>query len=172
MIYWKQLKSLLRHKWYILRVGRQLGGIPLWRLIVHDWSKFSKVEFVNYARYKYGLKSVDGWSKAWLHHLHHNPHHPEHWILSWRGDPDFYNGFGQGVVPFITVLAMPEMYVREMAADMMATSKEITGSYDIGMWLIDNMPEMRLHFDTRTRLNYVLHEVNYGKLINEITIRR
>ena len=131
MIYWKQLRSLLFHKWHVLKAGLKIGNIPLWRLIVHDWSKFSWVEFVNYSRYKYSsVKNNEEWGKAWLHHLHHNPHHPEHWLLSWRGKPTFYDDIGESRGAFITTLPMPETYVREMIADFMATSKEKTGSYD------------------------------------------
>lgn len=161
MIYWKQLKSLLFHKWHVLKVGLIVGDIPLWRLIIHDWSKFTPVEFVNYARCKYGIKSIDVWAKAWLHHLHHNPHHPEYWLLSWRGDPDYYNGFGNGVAPFVTVLPMPEMFLREMVADMMATSMEISGSYNIAVWLNANGPKMLLHDESITRLDSVMHETGY-----------
>lgn len=31
-IYWKQLKSLLTHKWYALKAGLMVGDISLWRL--------------------------------------------------------------------------------------------------------------------------------------------
>ena len=161
MIYWKQLKSLAGHKWRVLRAGIMIGDIPLWRLIIHDWSKFTPVEFVNYARFKYGRKDTAGWARAWLHHLHHNPHHPEHWCLSWRGNPFFYDDLGKSVAPFVTVLAMPETYAREMVADMMATSKELSGSYDIAVWLNENGPKMRLHDDTVTRLDSVMIEVGY-----------
>lgn len=115
-----------------------VGNIPLWRLVVHDWSKFSLVEFIYYAQYKYGVRYKGQeerykrrWAASWLHHLHHNPHHPEHWLLSWRGDPDFYDDLGESAAQFVTVLPMSETYVREMVVDFMATSKQLTGSYDI-----------------------------------------
>ncbi|KKM76814.1 hypothetical protein LCGC14_1376350 [marine sediment metagenome] len=161
MIYWKQFKSLVFHKWHVLKAGLMIGNIPLWRLIIHDWSKFTPVEFVNYARFKYGRKDTAGWARAWLHHLHHNPHHPEHWILSWRGNPDFYNSIGKGIAPFITMLSMPETYAREMVADMMATSKEVTGSYDIAVWLNENGPKMRLHDGTIARLGKAMVDAGY-----------
>lgn len=56
---------------------------------------------------------------------------------------------------------MPETYVREMIADMMATSKEVTGSYDIAVWLNENGPKMRLHDETVTRLDSVMREIGY-----------
>ena len=161
MIYWRQFKSILLHKWYVFLAGR-LAGVPLWRLIVHDWSKFTPVEFIKYSRYKYGRKSKEDWAKGWLHHLHHNPHHPEHWILSWRGDPKFYNHIGAGIAPFVTLLPMPEIYVREMLADMHATSKQVTGSWDISRWLNENGPSIHFHDDTITLIDKVMKEIGYN----------
>ncbi len=161
MIYWKQLKLVLFHKWHVFKAGLMIGNIPLWRLIVHDWSKFSPTELFGYAGNIGGVTSKEKWAKSWLHHLHHNPHHPEHWILSWRGNPKFYDKLGERAAEFVTVLPMPKTYVREMVADMMATSKNITGSYDIAVWLNENGPKMRLHDLTEKRLDSVMHEIGY-----------
>lgn len=161
-IYIRQLKSLTFHKWHVLKAGLTVGDIPLWRLVVHDWSKLTPVEFINYSRYKFGIKDKAEWAKAWFHHLHRSPHHPEHWLLSWRGDPEFYNGIGQDRCSFITTLPMPETYIREMIADFMATSKELTGSYDISYWLNQNGPAMLLHNDTEVRLDQIMTELGYA----------
>lgn len=160
-IYWKQLKSVLLHKWYVLQAGR-LTDVPLWRLLIHDWSKFTPVELVNYSRWKYSNKSKRGWAIAWLNHLHHNAHHPEHWVLSWRGNPEFYNNIASPIAPFVTLLPMPEIYVREMLADMMATSKQVTGSWDIANWLNQNGPGMHLHDETITIIDKVMKEIGYN----------
>jgi hypothetical protein len=161
MIYWKQLKSLLIHKWYVFIAGR-LTGVSMWRLLVHDWSKFTPTEFINYSLWKYsGTKSMTGWAKAWLHHLHYNPHHPEHWVLSWRGNPEFYDLVGHHIAPFVTLLPMPEPYVREMIADMMATSKQVTGSWNIAHWINQNGPDMHLHDNTVTLIDKVMKEIGY-----------
>lgn len=160
MIYLKQLKSLLTHKYYVLIAGLMVG-VPLWRLLIHDWSKFTWVELSNYAQYKYGIKSVSGWAKAWLHHLHHNPHHPEHWLLSWRGSPNFYDDIGHTAGRCITILPMPEVYVREMVADMLGTSREVTGSWDIAAWLNVKGPYIRFHDDTVIILNEIMEEIGY-----------
>ncbi len=161
MIYWKQLKSLAFHKWYVLRAGIMIGNIPLWRLIIHDWSKLTPIEFINYARFKYGIKSIDGWVKAWSHHLHNNLHHPEYWVLSWRGDPDYYVGMGKGLAPFVVLLPMTETYVREMIADMHGTSRETTGSWNISMWLNENGSAMHFHDETVILIDKVMKEVGY-----------
>lgn len=159
-MYWKQLKSLARHKWYVFVAGR-LVGVSVWRLLVHDWSKFTPVEFINYARFKYGVNSVEGWAKAWLHHLHHNPHHQEHWVLSWGGNPDFYDKVGEHIALFVTLLPMPEMYAREMVADWMGASRAYTGSWDIAAWLNKNGPGMHLHAETVVLIDAVMKEIGY-----------
>lgn len=160
-VYLKQLKSLLTHKWYVLKAGLMIGGIPLWRLIIHDWSKFSPTEFFRYSRWKYGNATNKSWSVGWLHHLHCSPHHPEHWVLSWHGTPDFYAGIGKDIAPFVSVLPMPETYVREMIADMMATSKEITGYWDIAKWLNEKGAKIHFHDDTTVIMYKVMVELGY-----------
>lgn len=83
MIYLRFMWSLLRHKWFVLRAGR-LTGVPLWRLIIHDYSKFSTNEFAAYARNFHGDYSQSpndrervslDFTYAWLHHENRNPHH-------------------------------------------------------------------------------------------------
>lgn len=160
MIYWEQLKLVLVHKWYVFLAGL-ITDVPLWRLLIHDWSKFTLIEFFGYAGNAGGKVSKERWAKSWLHHLHHNPHHPEHYILSWLGNPDFYNEIGEHIGGFVTLLPMPENFVREMLADMMGTSKKISGSYDIAKWLNQNGPKMHLHDKTITLINKVMVESGY-----------
>ncbi len=162
MIYLKLLKSLLLHKWLVLRAGLMIGGIPLWRLIIHDWSKFSPAEFFRYARYKYSDGGREEWAMGWLHHLHSEDHHPEYWIILWHGDPDFYSGIGgQDIAEYVSILPMPEVAVREMLADMHGTSKQMTGSWDISNWLNSNGPKIHFHDGTITLLDKVMKEIGY-----------
>lgn len=159
--YTQQLKSLCWHKWYFAKAGMYLG--LSWRLIIlHDLSKFSPVEFINYARWKYGAKSKRGWAAAWAHHMHRNKHHLEYWIIFWSGDPDFYDDLGKTIASHVTMLPAPSTYVREMVADWMATSKENTGSYDFAIWLRDEGPRRFLHEDTTAYLHKVLSEADYS----------
>lgn len=150
-IYWKFLKSLLLHKWYVLRAGLFLG-IPLWRLIIHDWTKFLPVEFFRYARNFFGdytqspvdrVAVVDDFEFAWLHHENSNPHHPGYWIP--RTGPRENEP-----------LSMPNVFIREMIADWMGASRAYTGSFDISAWLNENGPAMRLHKDTIDRMWVIL----------------
>src|SRR5438445_12020655 len=108
MSHWRYLKYLVRHKWFVFVAGLRIGGIPFWRLVIHDWSKFLPCEWFPYARSFYGgpwptLQEASvqcpGYSgptkqsvrldfdRAWLHHQHFNPHHWQHWVL--REDPGY-----------------------------------------------------------------------------------
>lgn len=37
--HWNYFKYVIRHKWFVFIAGLQTGA-PLWRLIIHDWTKF------------------------------------------------------------------------------------------------------------------------------------
>ena len=160
MKYLRYLKSTLWHKWFFIRAGA-LTGVPLWRRLLHDWSKFTPTEFVRYSNWYFGEKDKREWAIAWHHHLRLNPHHPEYWLLSWRGDVDFYSGIGESVADNVVVLPMPEIYVREMIADFLAASKVYTGSWNITMWLNTHGPKMRLHSETVRLIAVVMYEMRY-----------
>lgn len=79
----RYLWYVLRHKWFVLLAGLRLGGIPLWRLIVHDSSKFSPAEWGPYVErfFKPAPWRRDRWERALIHHYNHNPHHWQYWVL-------------------------------------------------------------------------------------------
>ena len=154
--YFLFLKSLLRHKWYVLRAGR-LTGVPLWRSLIHDWNKFTPSEFGRYARNFQGdySKSPNDrdrvsleFTLAWLHHENRSPHHWGYWI------PRTGQSAGKP-------LPMPETHVREMIADFMGASKAYTDSWGIAAWLNRAGPEMRLHSDTVETISDVMHGAGY-----------
>lgn len=162
MVYLRFLWSLLRHKWFVLLAGR-LVGVPLLRLLIHDWSKFSLAEFGSYARAGRDFANRDRkeWAAAWFHHLRLNQHHAEYWLLAWRGAPDFYTDIGESVADNIVVLPMPEVYVREMIADFLASSMTYTGKWDIAIWLNKNGPKMHLHSETAQLLASIMIDLGY-----------
>lgn len=171
MIYLKYMKSLLFHKWFVFVAGRKTG-VPLWRLIIHDWSKFTLAEFGPYARKFFGdypsevndrlairFPTYSGRTKetvkldfdrAWLHHQNVNPHHWQYWILVYDDDPKR-----------MTALVTPETYVREMVADWMGASRAYTGSWDMGAWLEKNGPRLIIHPQTQGMITAVLVELGY-----------
>lgn len=156
MIYLKFLWTLLKHKWYVLKAGR-LTGVPLWRLLVHDWNKFTLSEFGRYARNfqgDYSKSPVDRgqvsaeFTFAWLHHENRSPHHWGYWI------PRTGQSAGKP-------LPMPVTQVREMIADFMGASKAYTDSWNIATWLNKTGPEMHLHSETLNIVNDVMIGIGY-----------
>ena len=135
---------VVRHKWFVLVAGLRVRA-PLWRLLIHDWSKLLPCEWGPYVRSFYGPQPRTdevkaAFDAAWLHHQHANPHHWQHWVL--RED----NGDTK-------ILRMPEKLVREMVADWMGAGRAITGRWDVVGWYAQNRSKILLHDDTRARVD-------------------
>ena len=172
-MYLEFLKSLMTHKWYVFQAGLKTG-VPIWRLIIHDWQKFTHWEFKAYAQNFFvsdefkNDETMDAFAKysitenapfghfvkerfalAWLHHENTAPHHWGYWIPR--------SGKYTGAFP------MPETYVREMVADWMGASKAYTGSWNMATWLAENGMSMdsKMHRDTVRLVWVVLEDVGY-----------
>lgn len=146
--------ATIRHKWFVFLAGLQLGGIPVWRLVIHDWHKFTPAELPHYNRQFFGDKGDPlGFACAWLHHQNLAPHHWEYWHT--RSD---HSKGGSGAIN--GWLPMPEIYVREMVADWMGASRSYTDSMDIQPWLDKSYSKMCLHPVTIERLRSVLLEID------------
>lgn len=164
--YWRYLRTVLRHKRLVLEAGRE-RRVPLWRLVVHDWSKFLPWEFLPYAEWFEGT-DPDGtkwfrsdhradtesgqqkaekkraFMRAFLFHLHLNPHHHQYWRLPSHGDKP-----GQ-------VFAMPGVYVREMLADWDGAGRGYQGANaDTAAWY-RAQTDIELHPDTRALVERLL----------------
>ena len=152
-------KALFFHKLYVFIGGIRVGRIPLWRLVIHDWSKYGLWEFDRYAQNfhgDYSKSAVDrenvskDFAVAWLHHENFNPHHVGYWIprtAQYADEP----------------LQMPDTFVREMVADMLGASKAYTGSWEMGEWLEGNLSRLtqHMHSDSIKYLESVLAELGY-----------
>jgi hypothetical protein len=125
-----------RHKWFVFLAGLKTGA-PLWRLVIHDWSKLTPAEWGPYVRtfYDKSRKRPGEFDAAWLHHQHRNPHHWQHWVLR-EDDGD------------TKAIRMPDVLVREMVADWMGAGRAITGKWDLDEWFGANRHKMVLHQDT------------------------
>jgi hypothetical protein len=44
-MHWRYLRYLCRHKWFVAVAGLHLG-VGLWRLLIHDYSKFFPSEWL------------------------------------------------------------------------------------------------------------------------------
>jgi len=140
----KYASYVARHKFFVFKAGLQMKA-PIWRLVIHDYSKLSRAEWGPYVRRFYGGRpgvpvtddDSDDFRRAWLHHQHRNPHHWQAWIL--RQDD------GQ-----MKVLRMPEHFAREMVADWMGAGRAITGRWAVYEWYQGGAGEaMLLHPETR-----------------------
>jgi hypothetical protein len=153
MTYWRYLKYVLRHKWFVFVASWQLG-VPLLG-VMHDLTKFSPDELGPYARHFYGLKAQTprrdstGYYKptdtgdpafdfAWLLHQKRNKHHWQWWTL-----PEDDGG--------VKVLPMPDRYRREMLADWRGAGMA-QGKPDTRAWYLANHHRMQLHPETRAWL--------------------
>jgi hypothetical protein len=141
---------VLRHKWHVFYAGIFLG-VPLWRLLIHDWTKFSRAEWGPYVQRFYGARANPRdtgqgymheqgedtlFDEAWRHHWTRNPHHWNYWRT-----PEQEDGTREA-------LPMPETYVREMVADWYGAGMA-QGKPDIEGWYCANVRKMQLHPETR-----------------------
>ena len=141
---------IAKHKWFVLIAGWRMG-VPFWRLIIHDLSKYSPVEFFAYARRFYGAADrLEEFDRAWIHHQNHNPHHWQYWI----------DRSGDEYSP----AEMPLVFVREMIADWLAAGRAYEGEWpDVNEWTWweknKDRIEVRLHGDTLVVVLYQIHRL-------------
>lgn len=148
---------ILRHKWYVLLACIKLG-VPLWRALVHDLSKFSWAELPHYQRQFFGDRNdPKGFAKARLHHRKRNDHHWEHFIVEsiHSDNPD-----RDGCI-VNNCLSMPFVCVTEMIADWIGAGKVYPGSQPMAEWLPKNLPQMQLHPKTLQRIQERLRRLEY-----------
>ena len=159
------LRYVLIHKFYVLWGGIRLDGIPLWQLVIHDASKFSKVEWLPYVRQFYNADGSqrrvrdatgaydpsvqsEAFKAAWLHHWKNNPHHPQYWIANYAV---------RGEKKHDVALPMPDVYIREMVIDWFAAGMA-QGKPDCMAWYAAQKDKLVLHSETRIAVERVLQE--------------
>ncbi len=143
----------LKHKWFVFLAGWRTRT-SLWDLLIHDWSKFMPDELPHYQRQFFGKADRPlQFAKCWLRHQNRHPHHWEYWIPRTghtRGLADFQDG---------DPLPMPMRYVREMVADWLGAGRAYEGKWpdmEDWTWLKRSLPKMRLHLETKDKLQKVL----------------
>ena len=149
----KYLWYVIRHKWFVFVAGLKVGEIPIWRLIIHDYTKFSKSEWTPYVNKFYGGragvedKTLDPneFKQAWKHHWAHNPHHWEYWTEEYT-EPQ----------------QMPDNFAREMVADWMGAGRAINGTWkELPDWYNKTKGTRVLHPSTKRRVEHLLHQMGY-----------
>lgn len=158
----RYLRYVLLHKWYVLLGGLQIHGWKpswIWRLLVHDLSKFRPSEWRPYVANFYGTPATQksesqarlrAFDAAWLKHQHRNQHHWQHWIL--RED--------SGVTK---VLVPPVALVDEMVADWLGAGTKILKYPNLDtlvaetiVWYLNNRERIQLRDVTRQRVEAIL----------------
>lgn len=158
-------RYVLRHKWFVFVAGLALR-VPLWQLIIHDWSKFTPAEWGAYVATFYGPDGVKryqpgpAFDAAWNHHQKVNPHHWQYWVLIRDSDE-----------PRVMALPMSERYAREMVADWCGAGRAITGRWEVRQWWhgTEGRPGNReravLHADTLALVDQLVAQA--GIALNE-----
>lgn len=117
--YLSYLKYIILHKYHVFKIGRRMR-LPIIQLLLHDLSKFYLSEFKDYAYAYYDEQGNSNYAyhsgidKAWNLHQKRNKHHWQYWIC--------LNNSGE-----YTFLDIPEVYLREMVADMLAMGESGVG---------------------------------------------
>ncbi len=141
----KYLWYVIRHKWFVFVECVKLG-VPLWAAIIHDWQKFTPVEWRPYVLSFYGPWKykdrpewlVEEFNRAWLHHIHYGPHHWQYWVLDNKP------------------LKIPDRYRREMLADLRGTGRVKVGYDDTLEYYTKNRDKIKLHPQTREWMEHKL----------------
>jgi hypothetical protein len=159
------LQSLCDHVMNVRSAGHIIGVNPQ-QMIDHDSSKFSLSEFPYYARNFQGDKGdIDGFARAWLHHIHVNEHHWQHWLF-----PDNFAPKGSTVES--GAVWMDECWIKEMVADWMGANLTYQRTMDMSEWLTKNLPKIKLNSNSWPTLKGVLRdhgkEYGYHSILNEL----
>lgn len=152
------LGYVIRHKFFVLKAGWRTGA-PLWRLLIHDWSKFSRAEWGPYVHNFYGWSNggphpdvKEAFDRAWLHHQKRNPHHWQYWVLHEDGGT-------------LKALPIPDPFLREMVADWMGAGRAITGRWEVEKWYWGRpmaqgaRDRMTLHPETQVKVEKLIEEM-------------
>ena len=172
----RYLRYVLLHKWYVFLGGLQIHGWRpswVWRLLVHDLSKFRPSEWLPYVRNFYGDPPKDSaetqarrraFDAAWLAHQHRNAHHWQHWVL--RED----DGATKILVP-------PVGAVDEMVADWLGAGTKIlkyptvdTIVAETVLWYLHNRERIQLRDVTRRRVEDILASLCRNFDMDELVI--
>lgn len=166
------LKYVFWHKWFLFTTWRNVGGVPFWRILIHDWTKFLPLELFSYAEMFYNVDGSDRtdeelkerficdavFNRAWLSHIHYQPHHWQHWVLIKDSG---------AIVP----LLMPRSFVYEMVIDWNAANKaqamkQPDRQYiSIATWYFSRKDGILLHSDTRKLVESLLTELSLKGII-------
>ena len=148
---------MFKHKWYVLIAGLKFK-VPLWRLIIHDWSKFRYwTEWKPYRELFYELatkESREAFQMASMRHIKLNKHHWNYWVQVTAGIPKSLTANPES--HRVRVHEMPEIYIREMVADWYGAGKAVRGTWSARDWYEDHKDSILLAPTTRAMVEQFL----------------
>jgi len=145
----------IKHKWFVFLAGLKLG-VPILRLIMHDWTKFLPSELLHYGKQFFGTADDPAnFIQCWTHHQNRNDHHWEYWIPRTghnRCNPPYNDN---------SPIPMPEDAIKEMIADWVGASRAYEGKwpkYNDWPWLQKNLQGIldRVHAATKLDISYYI----------------
>lgn len=146
----------IKHKFFVFQAGLKIG-VPLWQLIIHDWSKF--LLWREYNNAFFGDKSMDKeFAEAWLYHQNHEKHHWEYWI------PRTSHSKQDPTMQTVAPLRIPMRYVKEMVADWMGAGRAYNGEWpdiETSEWFLKNKEFIwsNLHPETQVDVMNVIRSI-------------
>lgn len=182
--HWSYLKYVIRHKWFVFLAGLD-RGVPLWQLLIHNWSKFLPWEWMPYAEWFNGLDGgswhpmlkTDGLLKVG-HRAPGGLAHPDSevgrrmranaesrkrgferaFLFHLHLNPhhhQYWRLHSYGTTPE-KVYPIPHNYLLEMLADWDGAGRAITGKADTLGWYKKNRTSMVLDGWTRLEVERLL----------------
>ncbi len=172
------LGYLAKHKYYVFYAGL-LTKAPLYRLVIHDWSKFMPQEWFPYMDFFYPTKKMRATDsefgpdadKEFLKQKFGEARYAQ--FLAWSS-PGRKTAFRRAFNHHLhwnkhhwqywaissddgktRAQEMPEIYIREMVADWFGAGKGISGKWDADQWYLAHKT-MLLAPKTRRRVEELL----------------
>lgn len=165
----RYLKYVIKHKYHVLRAGVK-NGVPLWKLVLHDWDKFTPKMWRSYANRFYNFDNlptdrdvmraslvcgVAGYNpytqeqcereykETWNRHQHISKHHWQSAVC--RND----DGTEE-------VMEMDDADWREMVSDWEGASASIPNADPLIIWYEKTKPNRKLHPVTQVHVERLL----------------
>ena len=167
--------TVLVHKYCIfltgVQINRKLKGtgisIPLSRLIKHDLSKFSPIEFWPFVSFYYGIKNTKKYEKAWLHHFTVNDYHWKHYLDNYKV------GMILSEINPQNIKEMGNEAILEMATDWLSREPAYKGRWPIPgqwVWAQNSIKTIVLHPISKKKFIALLNFLGFGSDIHEESV--
>ena len=162
------LSYVLKHKFFVFWAGLYILPPGWWqktkfvfRLLVHDYSKFYPDEWTSYRDWfndrpesdPEKSQAHDRFDYGWLKHIHRQDHHWQHWSQI-RDATSVHEG-SELIQPPI-----PDLAMREMVADWAGAGRAQHGEWEVEEWYLKNEEKMNVRETSKAQLRMYVREVS------------